>query len=349
MSPVTSGAAMRPAPTSASIDSTFGAYSGRVPGASVVVVRDGAIAVSRSYGLADLETRAPVDDATNFRLASLTKQFTAAAVLLLVKDGRLSIDQRVREILPELPAYASDVRVRHLLTHTSGLWAYEDFVPDSQSTQVHDADVPALIAHANGLYFPPGAQHRYSNTGYALLALIVERRSGVPFARFLRERIFEPLGMMSTVAHEAGISTVPHRAFGHSPTAAGFTRTDQSSTSAVLGDGGVYSSIHDLVLWDAALDRHALVDEATQRAIWTPARLTDGTQSRYGFGWFVDNVPGGIAVSHHGETMGFTNFIVKYPSRRLTLIVLTNRTGGAPWDLALRVAALYGAPAVATP
>jgi CubicO group peptidase (beta-lactamase class C family) len=245
--------------------------------------------------------------------------------------------------------YASSVTVRHLLTHTSGLWAYEDFVPDSQTRQVHDAEVPALISRANALYFPAGSQHRYSNTGYALLALIVERQSGKPFARFLRERIFEPLDMTSTVAYEAGISTVPHRAFGHSPTSDGFMRTDQSNTSAVLGDGGVYSSVHDLLLWDAAMDRHALVDEPTQRAMWTPAWLNDGSSSRYGFGWFVDNVPGGIAVSHHGETMGFTNFILKYPSRSLTVIVLTNRTGGAPWDLALRVAALYGAPPVQTP
>ena len=347
--PVTSPTADHRAPSTASIDSIFRAYSGPVPGASVAVIHDGSIAFSRSYGLADLETRAPVDEHTTFRLASLTKEFTATAILLLAHDGRLSLDEPVREILPELPVYASSVTVRHLLTHTSGLWAYEDFVPDSQTAQVHDSDVPALIAHASALYFSPGSQHRYSNTGYALLALIVERRSGMPFARFLRERIFDPLDMKSTVAYEAGISTVPHRGFGHSATADGFMRTDQSSTSAVLGDGGVYSSVHDLLLWDAAMDRHALVDEPTQRAMWTPARLNDGSRSRYGFGWFIDSVPGGIAVSHHGETMGFTNFIVKYPSRRLTVLVLTNRTGGAPWDLALRVAALYGAPPVETP
>jgi CubicO group peptidase (beta-lactamase class C family) len=324
------------------VDSLFQAYDGSsVPGASVVVIRDGQEVLVRSFGMADPEARVAADGQTNYRLASLTKQFTATAILLLVKDGRLSLDDRVREILPGLPAYASDVRIRHLLTHTSGLWAYEDFVPDSQSTQVHDRDVPLLIQQAESLYFHPGSAYRYSNTGYALLALVVERRSGMPFARFLHERIFQPLGMQSTVAYEAGISTVPHRAFGYSPTGSSFSRTDQSSTSAVLGDGGVYSSIHDLAIWDRALDSRVLLGERLQQEAWSAARLNDGTLIRYGFGWFVDNEGEDLRVSHHGETMGFTNFILKYPSRRLTVIVLTNRTGGDPWELAARVARLF--------
>ena len=335
--------------STAALDSLFAPYAGAVPGASVIVIRDGAAVLARSYGLADLETHVAVDARTNFRLASLTKQFTATAALLLVKEGRLSLDDRVRDILPELPIHSAGVTVRHLLTHTSGLWAYEDFVPDSQTAQVHDGDVPGLLAHADRLYFEPGSTYRYSNTGYALLALVVERRSGRPFARFLRERIFAPLGMHSTVALEVGISTVAHRAFGYSENGATFARTDQSATSAVLGDGGIYSSVHDLALWDAALDRHALLGDAEQRAAWTPASLTGGGRSRYGFGWFIDNAGEDLGVSHHGESMGFTNFIVKYPSRRLTIIVLTNRTGGAPWDLAQRIAARFGAPAVGTP
>jgi CubicO group peptidase (beta-lactamase class C family) len=324
------------------VDSLFKAYNGAgVPGAGVLVVEDGKTVLARSYGMADLEAHIASDDETNYRLASLTKQFTATAILLLVQDGRLSLDDHVRDILPDVPAYASEVRIRHLLTHTSGLWAYEDFVPDSQTIQVHDRDVPALIAHAESLYFTPGSAYRYSNTGYALLALVVERRSGMPFARFLRERIFQPLGMQSTVAYEAGVSTVPHRAFGYSLTGDAFSRTDQSSTSAVLGDGGVYSSLHDLALWDRALDSRVLLGDRVQQEAWSPTRLNDGTRSRYGFGWFVDNASEDLRVSHHGETMGFTNFILKYPRRRLTVIVLTNRTGGAPWDLAADVARLF--------
>jgi CubicO group peptidase (beta-lactamase class C family) len=339
------GRQMSEIPDAKAIDSLFVSYAKPgAPGASIVVIENGELRLAKGYGLADVEANLRTDERTNFRLASLTKQFTATAILLLARDGRLALDERVRDILPELPAHTADVRVRHLLTHTSGLWAYEDFVPDSQTTQVHDADVPALIAHASGLYFPPGSRYRYSNTGYALLALIVERKSGVPFARYLRERVFEPLKMDSTVAYEAGRSIVPRRAIGYSATEAGFKRTDQSSTSAVLGDGGIYSSVHDLALWDRALDDHTLLGSQLQEAAWSATRLDDGTAIRYGYGWFVDGSGDDLRLSHHGETRGFTNVIVKYPRHRLTVIILSNQNGGAPWTIADRVARLYGAP-----
>jgi CubicO group peptidase (beta-lactamase class C family) len=227
-----------------------------------------------------------------------------------------------------------------LLTHTSGLWDYEDFVPDSQTTQVHDADVPTLIARADSAYFAPGAAYRYSNTGYALLALVVEKVSGISFASFLRDRIFQPLGMRGTVAYETAVGGLANRAYGYGGAPGAWTRTDQSSTSAVLGDGGVYSSIEDLARWTAALDAHTLVSESAQREAWTAATLTSGARSGYGFGWFVDDTPGGIRLRHHGETRGFTNAILKIPSRRLAIVVLTNRTGGNPWDIAARIAEL---------
>lgn len=323
------------------VDSILADYAGsNGPGASVVVVKAGRVVVRRNYGLADVEARAPITERTNFRLASLTKQFTATSILLLVKEGKLRLDDPIASILPDLPPTARGVTVRQLLTHTSGLWAYEDFVPDSQMRQVHDREVPSLIAHAESTYFRPGSAFRYSNTGYALLSLIVEKRSGVPFARFLHDRIFAPLHMDSTVAFEEGVSTVPQRAFGYSRGAAGFRRTDQSSTSAVLGDGGIYTSIHDLLAWNRALDEHTLVGDAMQREAWTPARLTDGTITEYGFGWFVTHDDLGTKLWHNGETRGFTNGIVKYPERGLTVIVLTNRTGGSPWDLATAIAHL---------
>ena len=335
-----------PSPTpvsdlSAAVDSVMVEYARQgSPGASVLVVRRGATVLSRSYGLADLDAKTPATSATNYRLASLTKQFTATAIMLLKEDGRLRYDDAITKYLPELPQSASGVTIRMLLTHTSGLWAYEDFVPDSQTTQVHDADVPALIAHADSTYFLPGSAYRYSNTGYALLALIVERVSGKRFASFLSDRIFTPLGMSGTVAYEPGISTVRNRAIGYTVDTTGIRRTDQSSTSAVLGDGGVYSSLDDLAKWDAALDAHTLVSESDQREAWTSAVTTRGAPVGYGFGWFVDSASDGVRLRHHGETSGFTNAILKIPSRRLTIVILTNRAGGAPWDLATRVAAL---------
>ena len=310
------------------------------PGASVLIRRDGATVLARSYGMADVEAAVPATPHTNYRLASLTKQFTATAIMLLEQDGKLRYDDSITNYLPQLPPAAHGVTIRMLLTHTSGLWAYEDFVPDSQTTQVHDSDVPLLIAHADSGYFPPGSAYRYSNTGYALLALIAERVSGEPFARFLAERIFTPLGMAHTVAYQAGVSTVADRAFGYSLDSSRVARTDQSSTSAVLGDGGIYTSLDDLAKWDAALDAHTLVNARNQREAWTSAVTTRGARGGYGFGWFVDSASDGPRLRHYGETRGFTNAILKIPSRRLTIIILTNRTGGAPWDLASSIAAL---------
>ncbi len=323
------------------VDSLMREYSrGDPPGAGVLIVHDGRTVLSRSYGFSDIDARSRSTPQTNYRLASLTKQFTATAIMLLKESGRLRYDDSITNYLPQLPPSAKGVTIRMLLTHSSGLWAYEDFVPDSQTTQVHDADVPLLLAHAESTYFSPGSAYRYSNTGYALLALIVERVSGQSFAFFLHERIFAPLGMSGTVAYERGRSTVRDRAIGYTIDAGSIRQTDQSATSAVLGDGGIYSSIDNLAKWDAALDTHALVSESDQREAWTSAVTTGGVPTGYGFGWFVDSSSDGPRLRHHGETSGFTNAILKIPSRRLTIVILTNRAGGAPWDLASRIAAL---------
>ena len=247
------------------VDALMRDYTGDVPGASVLVLRDGQPIVRAGYGLADLETHTPATATTNYRLASVTKQFTAASILLLAEDGKLKLTDHVRKWLPTLPKAAEPITIRHLLTHTSGLIDYEDVIPDSFKAQLHDADVLKLLESQDRLYFHPGSDYRYSNSGYSLLALIVERASGRTFATFLRERIFQPLGMSNTVAHEDGISTVTNRAFGYTEEQGRWTRTDQSQTSAVLGDGGIYSSIDDLAKWDAALyDGRLLPQKALQ-------------------------------------------------------------------------------------
>ncbi|MFP2926183.1 serine hydrolase domain-containing protein [Pyxidicoccus sp. 3LG] len=331
-------AATRPA----AVDALFADYARpEHPGASVVVIHDGQVALSRAYGLAHLGERAPATPESNFRLASLSKQFTAMAILRLVEDGKLDLDDRVVDLLPGFPAYLHEVRLRHLLQHTSGIWDYEDFVPGTHPVQVKDRDVLELLSRKDRTYFPPGSAVRYSNSAYAVLALVVEYVSGKSFARFLHERVFTPAGMPSTVAHEEGISTVQRRAYGYTTGPEGFIPRDQSPTSAVLGDGGIYTSVVDLVAWDRALDTHALVSAESQKLAWTPATLPDGASGRYGFGWFVDEDGGRRRLSHHGETCGFTNAIVKYPDQRLTVIVLTNRAGGAPWRLAQRIADLW--------
>jgi len=323
------------------VDALFTDYTGpSVPGASVVVIQDGRVILRRAFGMADLGQHIPATPATDYRLASLTKQFTAMAVMLLARDGKLGYDQHVRDILPELPPAARPVTIRNLLNHTSGLWDYEDLIPDTQTVQVSDHDVLALLARRDTGYFAPGMQYRYSNSGYVLLGLVVERVSGVSLPRFLHARLFAPLGMTATVAHVEGADTVPNRAYGYTPNPTGFTPSDQSVTSATLGDGGVYTSVDDLVRWDQALDGASLVDTATLRLATTPPELPSGALSQYGFGWFVDTYRGERRWRHAGETSGFRNAIQRFPDRRFTVFVLTNRNGGEPGTIAERLADL---------
>jgi len=323
------------------VDSLFSAYTGQaVPGASVVVVRDGQVVLRRAYGMADLERRVAATPETDYRLASVSKQFTATAIMLLAKDGRLRYDQPIRDFLPELPAATRDVTVRNLLNHTSGLVDYEDLIPDSRTTQLNDNDVLAYLAAKDSLYFAAGTQYRYSNSGYVLLGMIVARAAGMSLPAFLRARIFEPLGMRASVMHVEGSDTVPHRAFGYSPQGGGFMQTDQSVTSATLGDGGIYTNVDDMVRWDAALAQATLVDTATLTLATTPPPLPAGATTEYGFGWFVDTYRGERRWRHTGETSGFRNAILRFPNRRLTIVILTNRSSGEPQAMAERIADL---------
>lgn len=327
------------------IDALMRDYTGNVPGASLLVLCDGKPLVRRSYGMADLEAGTPATPHTNYRLASVSKQFTAAAVLLLAEDDRLQLDDKARRWLPTLPTTAAHVTIEHLLTHTAGLIDYEDVMDPAHTHQVRDADVLGLLETGDRTYFAPGCGYRYSNSGYALLALIVERASERRYADFLRERIFAPLGMANTVAYEAGISEVTHRAYGYSfengpsfdygPAGrTGWHRTDQSTTSAVLGDGGIYSSLDDLANWDAALYDERLLTASSLEKAFAPATATDDPGVRYGYGWRIT----GETLWHSGETIGFRNVIVRYPRDRTTVVLLTNRDDPEPYATAKSVA-----------
>ncbi|UOV03469.1 serine hydrolase domain-containing protein [Pseudoxanthomonas mexicana] len=320
------------------IDAWMRDYTGQVPGASVLVLEDGDAVFQRSYGLADLEAGVASSPATNYRLASVSKQFTAASVLLLIEDGVLTLDDRVRRWLPTLPVAAEGITLRHLLSHTSGLVDYEDLLPPDQAHQIHDADVLRLLEREDRLYFPAGSDYRYSNSGYALLALVVERASGQRFAAFLQARIFSPLGMTATLAREDEGPPVTDRAFGYTLVGDRWERTDQSTTSAVLGDGGIYSSITDLAKWDAAwYDDRLLSAPSRALAVQASTATPEPDVAHYGFGWRLQ----GRMQWHSGESIGFRNVLLRFPAQRLTIIVLSNRDAPEPYGLARRIAALW--------
>ena len=321
----------------ADIDALMSRYNGAVPGASLLVVHDGKSVVRRSWGMADVEKHVAATPATNYRLASVTKQFTAAAILLLAQDNKLFLSDKASKYLPSLPKSAESITIHQLLTHTSGLVDYEDLMDPTATRQVHDKDVLELLSHKDSLYFPPGSKYQYSNSGYSLLSLIIEKVSGKSFATFLHDRIFAPLGMNNTVAHQDGVDEVSNRAYGYTLKDSVWTRKDQSTTSAVLGDGGIYSSIDDMAKWDAAQYDSRLLDEEWRRVAFTPHTPTNAPGTSYGFGWEIT----GDTIWHSGSTSGFRNVIVRFPARKLTVVILTNRDRPEPHEDALAIAKLF--------
>jgi CubicO group peptidase (beta-lactamase class C family) len=335
------------------------------PGLTALVKKDGHVVFERGYGVKELRTGAKIDTKTNFRLASVTKQFTAMAVMLLVHDKKLRYEAALGEILPEFPEYGKKITVRQLLHHTSGLPDYEDLMDAaekskgpvwSQENQIQDTEVLRLLESETKGKFAPGTKWEYSNSGYVLLGVIVAKISGRPFGKFLRERIFAPLKMADTVVYQKGKNTVPNRAYGHSKDAAGFKETDQSSTSATLGDGGIYSNVEDLSKWDNALRNHTLLSAEEMQPALEPAKfggaanvvLPDdaptalrGVPVEYGFGWFLDPYKGHARMWHYGDTMGFKTAIQRFPNDGLTIIVLSNRNDLDPGALATNVADIY--------
>lgn len=322
--------------TVAEVDRLFEDYSGSgMPGASVMVIKDGQPILIKSYGLANVEQGVPVEPSTNFRLASVTKQFTATAVLMLVDRGKLSLDDSIRQYFPEFPEFAKGITIRNLLQHTSGIQDYEPIYGDLFPQQVADSGVVEIISKTEGTMFPPGSQYSYSNSGYAILAVLVEKLSGRTFPEFLHDNIFVPLEMTNTVAFVDGVTTVPNRSFGYTVSDVGVEFSDQSAWSAVLGDGGIYSSIEDLFKWDQALYENGLISADLRARSWTPGLET------YGFGFRIDEYKGHKRYHHSGSTSGFRNHIQQFPADHLTIIILTNRADPDVAPLAEKVTDLY--------
>jgi CubicO group peptidase (beta-lactamase class C family) len=324
-------------PTS-EIDAIFADYSGNRPGAAVLVIKGSKPILKRTYGQANIESRTAINDQTNFRLASISKHFTALAILILVDEGKLHLNSALPEIFMDFPAYGEQIRIVHLLQHRSGLLDYEGLVAMDAKQQVHDKDVLQLMRQQSTTYFPPGTAYRYSNSAYAVLAMIVEQVSGYPFHEFLEQRIFQASGLDRTLAHIDGVNTVAERAFGYTVTNGEVKPSDQSLYSAVLGDGGVYSSLEDLSHWHNVNYGADLISADLMQKALTPQL------EHYGFGWRIDTYQGHRRYHHSGSTSGFRNFIARFPDEQLTIIVLTNRAEPDAQPLAQAVLDLYLKP-----
>jgi len=314
------------------------------PGCAVGVSRDGERLLAKGYGLANLDHGVPNSPDTVFDIGSVSKQFTAAAVLLLAEEGRLSLDDPVRLHVPELPDYGVPLTLRHLIHHTGGVRDYLE-LQELAGMPAHDVyhleDLVALIARQRELNFTPGDRQLYSNSGYILLAVAAERVSGQPLGAFLRERIFGPLGMNSSLVYDDPTRVIPGRATGYAPRPGGGFSIDHYFNFAVPGDGQVYTTLGDLARWDRAFSRGGVGAPGFMQRLLERGRLNDGTLLDYAFGLRVGEHRGLATIRHGGSWGGFRAHFLRYPGPNLAVACLCNDASAEPEELAEAVAEVF--------
>ncbi len=295
---------------------------------AILVAKDGKILCHDGFGDANFQTGLPFTPETPSNIGSVTKQFTAMAIMILAERKKLSYDDPVSRYIPEFSqsAHLSKVTLRHLLTHTSGIPDYGDLaIDDSQLDQ--KGLIAALLKKEDALA-EPGLRYRYSNPGYALLAIVVERISGKRFAELLKQEIFEPVGMSNTFVYDSPTKTSAKTAVAYNQ----FGDVDDGSPTAIPGDGGIYSTVDDLFKWDQALYTDKLVPQASLSEAFTPAKVQQGT-STYGFGWNVVEQGGNKYLWHQGSQAGFRAFIERRLPNKVTVIMLTNKGNSKRQDI----------------
>lgn len=330
--PLAAQSAMRPDSAGSWMDSVFGRFAGaRSPGCAVGLTRDGSLVLTRTYGLADIDRRVPITPETRFYVASLSKQFTAMSIVLLAQDGRLSLDDSIRKWVPEVPSFGAPITLRELLQHTSGLRDYYTLLgvsgwpADGQLTEAQFLD---LVAHQRTLNFRPGDEFLYSNTGYALLAVVVRRASGKSLREFAAERIFGPLGMTHTEFRDDHTERIPNAAVGYE-VAGGKARVSVSN-SDVVGDGGVFSTIGDLAKWDANFTTGEVGGASGVSLLQEQGHLNDSASVNYGLGLALGTLGGLRTVSHDGAYGGYRSSYLRFPDRNASVITLCNTTAASP-------------------
>jgi CubicO group peptidase (beta-lactamase class C family) len=326
------------------VDAVFASYAKPgSPGCSVGVLQRGATVLAKGYGLADLEQRIPMTASTRVYMASVSKQFTALALLMAEKDGKLSLDDSIRKYMPELPAYASGVTIRRMLDHTAGLrdylalWALRGF---SNESVLREGATLALIGRQKALNFPPGTAFNYSNSGYLLAAVALQRATGKPLQIYAQEKIFQPLEMQSTRFQADHGEPIPTRAHGYQQRQGGWKTIDVGFD--LIGSGGMYSNIPDMLRWARNFEAPVAGGDLLGR-LQTPGQLLDGRRTPTGYALGMREEEG--TYSHSGGASGYSTFFLRVPKQELTVICLCN-IGGAPVArMAAEVAAIYGGSA----
>ena len=310
----------------------------RIPGIALRVIQDGQPTKTATYGLANLELNVPAKPETAFEIGSITKQFTAAGILLLAQDGKLSVDDLISRHLKNTPASWTNITIRHLLSHTSGIKSYTGLTGFELTRHLtQDQFIQAIGEHP--LEFEPGESWKYCNTGFNLLGYITENVSGKKYWDFMNERIFRPLEMSATRDRRPG-DIIPNRASGYEQTNHIWINRDYDLTD-VFAAGAIVSNIGDLTKWNAALDCEAILNASSKQQMWTSTKLNNGKATKYGFGWFIDTVQGHKNIGHGGSTSGFSASIQRFPDDKLAVILLSNTDEQIATTLAKHIATFY--------
>jgi len=309
-----------------------------IPGVALTIIQAGKTIKTATYGIADLEHHVPVRPETVFEIGSITKQFTAAGILLLQQEGKLSVADNLGQHLAHLPDSWTNITIRHLLTHTSGIKSYTGLTGFELTRRLTQAQFIAAF-HEHPLDFSPGASWRYSNTGYSLLGYIIENVSRESYWAYLRRNIFVPLEMTNTT-DRLPMTVIPHRARGYEQTNRIWINRDYDLTD-IFSAGAMVSTVGDLTKWHAALDRDELLHATTKQAMWTGSGQPPERPPKYGFGWYLDEVAGRKNIGHGGSTSGFSASYQRFPDDQLAVIVLTNTDEQIATTLARKIAAFY--------
>jgi CubicO group peptidase (beta-lactamase class C family) len=321
------------------------------PGAAVLVIKDGKVVHEKGYGLANIKAKLPITTSSTFDLASVSKQFTAMAIMILAERGKLDYDDPLTKFFPEFPPYASRITVRHLLNHTAGLPNYVTVFwrrPAGISSEPTAREVVTMLAQLPAPLSVPGEKYEYSNSGYVVLGQIVAQVSGVTFPEFMRANVFAPLGMSATIVTDPIRAPALNRAVGYRRGPRGFSAAGYSPLNRIYGDRSVYSSLDDMYRWDQALYTDRLVRKRTLAEAFRPATLNNGTLSGYGFGWQLLTMDGLPVLAHNGAWAGFRTYIMRFPSEHFSVIVLSNASNFNATAVANRIAQLYLADKITT-
>lgn len=296
----------------------------KIPGLSIGIALKGELIYTKGFGYSDLEHLVPVNLNTVFEIGSVSKQFTATAIMLLVKQGKLNLDDPIQKYIPNLPGEWLGITIHHLLTHTSGIPDYEAIEGYYNYRNRYTPEEIIQSAHSLPVDFKPGEGFFYSNTGYFLLSLIIEKTSGLSFEEFLGQEIFNPLNMTESGVTDP-IKIIPNRAEGYYISKGELKNTDASNLSSTLGAGGVISSMSDLVKWENALNQNKILDKDAQNKMWTKGKLNNGEETSYGYAWSLGEYNGLKRQSHSGQMHGFVTHVIRLPDYDYVLILLTNR------------------------